>query len=82
MIDRGLAELYGIETRTLNQAVKRNLKRFPKGFMFQRDVEESENWKSQIVISNSERMSMCKAFSGGVTERLFTMIVFYFIHLN
>ncbi|WP_296705832.1 ORF6N domain-containing protein [Algoriphagus sp.] len=61
MIDRDLAELYGVETRTLNQAVRRNLRRFPEDFMFQLTVQEFENWKSQIVISNSERMSMRKA---------------------
>lgn len=61
MIDRDLAELYGVETRTLNQAVRRNLKRFPEDFMFQLSVQEFENWKSQIVISNSERMSIRKA---------------------
>jgi hypothetical protein len=60
MIDRDLAELYGVETRTLNQAVKRNLKRFPEDFMFQLTAKEFENWKSQIVISNSERMSIRK----------------------
>ncbi len=51
MIDRDLAELYGVETRSLNQAVKRNLQRFPEDFMFQLTSEELENWKSQIVIS-------------------------------
>ncbi len=61
MIDRDLAELYGVETRTLNQAVRRNLRRFPEDFMFQLTVKEFENWKSQIVISNSERMSIRKA---------------------
>ena len=35
MLDRDLAELYGVETRILNQAVKRNIKRFPEDFMFQ-----------------------------------------------
>ncbi len=61
MIDRDLAELYGVETRTLNQAVRRNLRRFPEDFVFQLTVKEFENWKSQIVISNSERMSIRKA---------------------
>jgi transcriptional regulator with XRE-family HTH domain len=49
MIDRDLAELYGVETRVLNQAVKRNIKRFPIDFMFQMTTEELKNWKSQIV---------------------------------
>ena len=53
MIDRDIAELYGVETRVLNQAVKRNIERFPAEFMFQLNEEEFENWKSQIVISNT-----------------------------
>ena len=57
MIDRDIAELYGVETRVLNQAVKRNIERFPEEFMFQLNEEEFENWKSQIVISNSNLMS-------------------------
>jgi len=60
MVDRDLAELYGVETRTLNQAVKRNLQRFPEDFMFQMTSEELENWKSQIVISNKEKMGIRK----------------------
>ena len=40
MIDRDLAELYGVETRVLNQAVKRNIVRFPSDFMFQLNEEE------------------------------------------
>lgn len=58
MIDRDLADLYGIETRTLNQAVRRNIKRFPEDFMFQMTAEELKDWKSQIVISNSEKMGL------------------------
>lgn len=60
MLDRDLAELYGVETRVLNQAVRRNEKRFPEDFMFQMTREEMENWKSQIVISNSEKMGLRK----------------------
>ena len=60
LIDRDLAELYGVETRILNQAVKRNIKRFPDDFMFQMTKEEFEIWKSQIVISNSDRMGLRK----------------------
>lgn len=51
MIDRDLAEMYGVETRVLNQAVKRNDKRFPIDFMFQLTTKELENWKSQFVTS-------------------------------
>jgi len=52
MIDRDLAELYGVETKVLNQAVKRNLKRFPDDFMFQLTDEEFRNLRSQIVTSS------------------------------
>ncbi len=52
MLDKDLAELYGVERRSLNQAVKRNIKRFPFDFMFQLDKKEYENLKSQIVISS------------------------------
>ena len=60
MLDRDLAELYGVETRVLNQAVKRNINRFPEDFMFQLNSEELENWKSQIVISNREKLGLRK----------------------
>ena len=60
MLDRDLAELYGVDTRVLNQTVKRNLKRFPNDFMFQMTKEELEEWKSQIVISNVEKMGIRK----------------------
>lgn len=58
ILDRDLAMLYGVETRTLNQAVKRNIKRFPPDFMFQLTAGEMINWKSQIVISNQEKMGI------------------------
>ncbi len=57
MVDRDIAELYGVETRTLNQAVKRNLNRFPEEFMFQMNDEEFENWKSQILTLNTNPVS-------------------------
>jgi len=49
MIDSDLAELYEVELRTLNQAVKRNMERFPKDFMFQLTDEEWKNQRSQFV---------------------------------
>ena len=52
MLDRDLAQMYGVETRILNQAVKRNISRFPEDFMFQLNEEEWRNLKSQIVISS------------------------------
>jgi len=56
MIDRDLAELYGVETRALNQAVKRNMKRFPEDFMFALTRDEIMNL-SQIVISSKIKHS-------------------------
>ncbi|MBI5406769.1 MAG: ORF6N domain-containing protein [Nitrospirae bacterium] len=60
MLDRDLAMLYSVETREINQAVLRNIKRFPEDFMFQLTKEEMDNWKSQIVISNKEKMGLRK----------------------
>jgi hypothetical protein len=51
MLDKDLAELYGVETRVLNQAVRRNLELFPEDFMFALTREEIMNL-SQIVISS------------------------------
>ena len=58
MLDRDLAELYNVETRVLNQAVRRNIDRFPEDFMFVMTEDEMNAWKSQIVMSNSIRMGM------------------------
>lgn len=58
MLDRDLAELYGVETKVFNQAVKRNGERFPADFMFQLTKEELENWRSQFVTSNKEKMGL------------------------
>ena len=52
LVDRDVAALYGVETKALNQAVKRNAERFPQGYVFQLDEKEFANWKSQIVTSN------------------------------
>lgn len=58
MLDRDLADLYGVETKVLNQSVKRNIERFPDDFMFQLTNEETQNWKSQLVTSNSIKMGL------------------------
>jgi phage regulator Rha-like protein len=73
MFDRDLAELYGVETKALNRAVKRNIDRFPKDFMFQLSEKEvnafsnfqfgslkNENWKSPDVASNSKESLRCQ----------------------
>lgn len=60
MLDRDLAELYQVETRRLNEQVKRNLDRFPDDFMFQMSEKELEDWKSQFATSNKELMGLRK----------------------
>jgi len=55
MLDSDLADLYHIETKNLNKAVKRNLRRFPNDFMFQLTDKESESLKFQIGTSNQGR---------------------------
>jgi hypothetical protein len=61
LIDRDLAKLYGVETKVLNQAVKRNSARFPEEFRFQLSKIEFENWKSQFVTSNADKMGLRRA---------------------
>jgi len=62
LLDADLASLYGVETRVLNQAVKRNAERFPADFMFQLSAKELEAWRSQFVISNpGARMGLRRA---------------------
>jgi hypothetical protein len=58
MIDRDLAELYGVDTRSLKQAVRRNAERFPEDFMFEMNKEELEDWRSQNVISKDDRQGL------------------------
>jgi hypothetical protein len=58
MIDRDLANLYGVETKRLKEAVKRNINRFPEDFMFEMNKTEFENWRTQIASSNSEKMGL------------------------
>jgi hypothetical protein len=55
MLDSDLAELYEVETRVLNQAVKRNIELFPSDFMFQLNKEERENMSSQIVMTSKTK---------------------------
>ena len=58
MLDRDLAELYGVETRALKQAVRRNKKRFPDDFMFEMNQEEFELWRSQNVASKEDKIGL------------------------
>ena len=56
MLDCDLAEMYGVQTKVLNQAVKRNIERFPSDVMFQISSEETQDWRSQFVTSNAIKM--------------------------
>lgn len=58
MLDRDLAALYGVETKVLKQAVRRNMDRFPADFMFVLTPVEFKNWRSQFVTSNEDRMGL------------------------
>lgn len=53
MMDSVLAELYGIETKNLKKAVRRNMNRFPSDFMFEMNDEELKNWRFQFGTSSS-----------------------------
>ena len=58
MLDRGLAKLYGVETKRLKEAVRRNAGRFPEDFMFEMTKDEFQNWRSQNASSKSEKMGL------------------------
>ena len=69
MIDRDLAELYGVETKRITEAVKRNIERFPEEFRFQLTKEEYEFLKSQIVTSKNENDSLRSQITTLKTEK-------------
>jgi hypothetical protein len=58
MLDRDLAALYGVQTKVLKQAVRRNIRRFPCDFMFELTKKEFEDWRSQFVTSKSDKMGL------------------------
>jgi len=58
MLDRDLAALYGVETKVLKQAVKRNIRRFPEDFMFVFSAHELADWRSQFVTSKNDKMGL------------------------
>ena len=68
MLDRDLAKLYGIETRVLKQAVKRNISRFPEDFMFELSKLEYDSSRSQFVTMNKGRGSNLKYLPSVFTE--------------
>lgn len=69
MLDSDLAMLYGVETKALNQAVKRNINRFPDDFMFQPSQEESIGSRSQIVTLNREETISRSQISGSLSTK-------------
>lgn len=58
MLDRDLATLYGVATKVLKQAVRRNIARFPDDFMFVLNPAEFQNWRSQFVTSKADRKGL------------------------
>ena len=58
MLDRDLAELYGVETKRLKEQVRRNIERFPEDFMFELTKDELGNWRSQFATSNQDIMGL------------------------
>lgn len=58
MLDRDLAELYGVETKYLKRQVKRNIIRFPEDFMFELTGQEFQDWRSQFVTSNNDKKGL------------------------
>jgi hypothetical protein len=70
MLDRDLAELYNVETRRLNEAVKRNIERFPEDFMFRLDKGEWEFLRSQIVTLNGGNRNLKSQFVTSSSENI------------
>ena len=74
LLDRHLAELYGVETKVLKQAVRRNIKRFPSDFMFELTKEEFKNWRSQFVTSSSPQWGGARYQPMAFTEQGVAML--------
>ena len=74
MLDFDLAELYEVKTSALNQAVKRNIKRFPVDFMFQLSKPEWETLKSQFVTSKTETRGGTQKLPYAFTEQGLAML--------
>ncbi len=55
MLDRDLADLYGVDTKVLKQAIKRNIKRFPEDFMFEMTLKELEDWRSEYATQGDKK---------------------------
>ena len=73
MIDRDLAELYGVETKRLKEAVRRNINRFPPDFLFEMNKKEFEHWRTQNATSKEDKQGLRYA-PFCVTEQRVTML--------
>ncbi|WP_108868903.1 ORF6N domain-containing protein [Aquimarina aquimarini] len=58
MLDRDLAELYGVETKRLKESVRRNTERFPEDFMFEMTKNEFQNWRTQFATSKTDQKGL------------------------
>jgi len=74
MLDRDLAELYGVETRRINEQVRRNLNRFPESFCFQLEEHEWESLRSQFAIIKNKRGQHSKYMPFVFTEHGVVML--------
>jgi hypothetical protein len=74
MLDRDLAVMYGVPTKALKQAVRRNISRFPSDFMFQLDIQEFATLRSQIVTSKSDRRGGTQYIPMAFTEQGIAML--------
>jgi phage regulator Rha-like protein len=74
MLDFDLAELYEVETKRLNEAVKRNIERFPLRFMFRLNVEEWESMRTQIATASNQSKRNTKVTPFAFTEHGVTML--------
>jgi hypothetical protein len=75
MIDSDLADLYRIEVKILNRAVKRNIERFPSEFMFQLTADENNSLRSQIVTLEKQRYLRFQIGTSNINESLRSQIV-------
>ena len=58
MLDRDLAELYGVETKRLKEQVRRNIERFPEQYMFEMNDQEFSDWRSHFATSNEDKQGL------------------------
>ena len=69
LLDFSVAELYGVETRIINQAVKNNPSKFPNGYVFEIEKQELNNLRSKILIANKSTLSKSRVLPKAFTEK-------------